>query len=442
MRATLRGRATSLALILAVALVVRIGFAWQDERHNPKQALSVIPFLFESGNIAYSLASGHGFGSPFRVDTGPTAWMTPIYPLLISGIFRLFGINTFNSYLAAVFLNILFSTLTCVPIFFAGKRIAGLGLAARAAWLWALFPNAILIPYQSVWEACLAALLAALILWATLGLDGTARTRDWCGYGLLWGATLLTNATLGLLFPFLLGWLAYRSRLEGHSPLRRPGLAACLAILCCVPWTVRNYLVFHRFVPLRSVLGLQLWLGNSENAQDIWLGTYHPIYNSTERARYIEIGEIAYMREKQQQAIRFMLTHPRREAHLIWHRVLAIWAGGTPYPAEDFVKNHSLWFRYVLLFNIVAAIGAPVGILVLYRRRSPYVLPIAVYPIVFPWAYYLTLALPRYRLPIDPVVLLLLALSLDELLAGRRARVDPPAMCRREDQPKNSSLTG
>ena len=442
MRAALRARATSLGLILAVALVVRIGFAWQDERHNPKQALSVIPFLFESGNIAYSLASGHGFGSPFRVETGPTAWMTPIYPLMVAGIFRLFGINTFNSYVAAVFLNILFSTLTCVPIFFAGKRIAGLGLAARAAWLWALFPNAILIPYQSVWEACLAALLAALILWATLGLRGSASTRDWCAYGLLWGATLLTNATLGLLFPFLLGWLAYRSRLEGRSALRGPGLAACVAILCCVPWTVRNYIVFHSFVPLRSVLGLQLWLGNSEHAVDIWLGTYHPIYNSTERARYIEIGEIPYMREKEQQATSYMVSHPRREAHLIWHRAIAIWAGGTPYPVADFVNNHSLWFRFVLLFNIVAAIGAPLGILVLSRRRSPYTLPIAVYPLVFPWAYYLTLALPRYRLPIDPVVLLLLALSLDELLPRRRPGFHPPAVCRREDQRKNSSLTG
>jgi hypothetical protein len=279
-------------------------------------------------------------------------------------------------------------------------------------------------------------------LWATLGLEDSARTRDWSGYGLLWGITLLTNATLGLLFPFLLGWLAYRTRRQGHASLRKPGLAACVAILCCVPWTIRNYFVFHRLIPLRSVLGLQLWLGNSEHAQDIWLGTYHPIFNSTERARYIEIGEIAYMREKNEQAIRFIVSHPRREAHLIWHRAIAIWAGGTPYPVADFFKYRSLWFRFVLLFNIVAAIGALLGILALYRRRSPYALPIAVYPVVFPWAYYLTLALPRYRLPIDPAVLLLLALAFDELLPRRRPGLDPPVTCRPKDQQGNRSLTG
>jgi 4-amino-4-deoxy-L-arabinose transferase-like glycosyltransferase len=432
LRRKLRAAATSLALIVAVALVLRIGFAWDDEQHNPKQALSVIPFLFESGNIAYSLARGHGFGSPFRLDTGPTAWMTPVYPLLIAGIFRVFGINTFHSYIAASFLNILFSTLTCVPIFFAGKRIAGLRVAAGAAWLWAVFPNAILIPYQSIWEACLAALLAATILWATLAVENSRRLRDWCGLGILWGVALMTNATLALLLPFLLGWLAYRARRRGQDWLGGPALAACVIVLFCLPWTVRNYVVFHSFVPLRSVLGLQLWLGNNEHAQDIWLGSHHPIYDSVERAAYVGMGEIAYMQEKRKQAIQFMVSHPRREAHLILHRLIALWTGGTPYPVTDFLKNQSLWFRFVLLFNILAAIGALVGIVVLVQRRSPYLLPTAVYPIVFPWAYYLTLALPRYRLPIDPVVLLLTALALDGLLkrrlpeVGMRAIYQPP----------------
>jgi hypothetical protein len=34
-----------------------------------------------------------------------------------------------------------------------------------------------------------------------------------------------------------------------------------------------------------------------------------------------------------------------------------------------------------------------------------------VYPLIFPWAYYLTLSLPRYRHPIDPVLMLLAVLA-------------------------------
>jgi len=94
-------------LIFLAALAMRVGFAWDYIHHFPKQALSTIPFLFESGNIAHSLATGGGFGSPFHVITGPTAWMTPLYPMLLAGIMRLFGPYTFGSYIAAITFNIL-----------------------------------------------------------------------------------------------------------------------------------------------------------------------------------------------------------------------------------------------------------------------------------------------------------------------------------------------
>jgi hypothetical protein len=408
----IRAMATSLILILVVAFGLRIGFAWYNAEHNPHHALGVIPFLFESGNISYSLAHGDGFGSPFRIHTGPTAWMTPIYPLLIAGVFRVFGISTFHSYVAATGLNILFSGLACVPLFFAGKRISGLGTGSAAAWLWALFPNAILIPYESMWDACLAALLAATILWGTLAVADSPRLHKWCGYGLLWGVALMTNATLVLLTPFLLGWMIHRRWRKRSLGMAGPLVAAGVAVLCCLPWTIRNYAVFHSFIPLRSVLGLQLWMGNSEYAQDIWLGTYHPIFNAAERARYIRMGEIPYMQEKQQMAVRYMFFNPQREAHLIWHRFLALWAGGTPYPVADFLRVPGIWFRYVLSFNLLAAIGALCGIIALFRRGNEYAFPIALFPVVFPWAYYLTIVEPRYSLPIEPAVMLLAALAL------------------------------
>jgi hypothetical protein len=89
-----------------------------------------------------------------------------------------------------------------------------------------------------------------------------------------------------------------------------------------------------------------------------------------------------------------------------------LWAGGTAQPLDDFIHSHSIWFRYVLLFNLCVAAGALAGIVVLFRRRSIYAFPLAVGPVVFPFAYYLTLALPRYRHPIDPTLMLLMAVAI------------------------------
>jgi hypothetical protein len=423
-----RTAAASLWLIMLVALAIRLGYMWQFQHIHPRQGVSVIPFLFESGNIAHSLATGHGFSSPFRVDTGPTAWMTPLFPLLLAGIFRLFGAYTFHAWAATVLVNITCCTLACIPTYFAGKRIGGIALAAGAGWLWAIFPNAILLPVESMWDASISALLAATILWATLALAESERQRlrDWCAYGLLWGVALMFNATLAGLFPFLAGWLVYRARVEQRAWLKPTAAAVAVIILCCVPWTVRNYCVFQQFVPLRSVLGLQLWLGNNDQTQDIFRGDLHPIYNASERDKYISLGEIAYMQQKKREAIAYMLSHPVREASLITYRAISIWSGGTPYPLEDFLGTPSLRFRAILAINLVAALGALCGIVILFRERSLFAVPVAAFPLVYPWAYYLTLALPRYRLPIDPIVMLLVAISI-QLLAHKLVRAKSPA---------------
>src|ERR1700685_994997 len=389
---TIRAAATSLWLIMFVALALRLAYMWQFQDIHPRQGVSVIPFLFESGNIAHSLATGHGFSSPFRVDTGPTAWMKTLFPLLLAGIIRLFGAYTFHAWAATVLLNITCCTIACIPIYFTGRLIDGIRLAAGAAWLWAIFPNAILLPVESMWDASVSALLAATILWATLALAESQRLRDWCAYGLLWGIALMFNATLAALFPFLAGWLVYRARQEWRRSVRNAAAAVAIIILCCVPWTVRNYRVFHQFVPLRSVLGLQLWLGNNDQTQDIFRGDLHPIYNAAEREKYISLGEIAYMQQKKREAIAYMFSHPAREIHLVLYRAISIWSGGTPYPLVDFIGTPSLRFRTVLAFNIVAALGTLCCIIILFRGRSPFAIPIATFPLIYPWAYYLTLA--------------------------------------------------
>ena len=422
MKKVLRAATTSLWLILAVGFLLRVGFLWKYQHEHPKQALSVIPFLFESGNIAHSLATGQGFSSPFRVNTGPTAWTPPVYPALLAGIFRVFGPYAFPSFIAAALLNISFATLTCVPIFFAGKRIAGLGVAAAAAWLWSIFPNAILIPVESMWDASLSALLVAIMFWATTALPDSSRMRSWAAYGLLWGVTLLTNTTLVALLPLLLGWLAYRAHTQDRKWIGNVAFSLGIVILCCAPWTIRNYKVFHTFVALRSGLGLQLWLGNNDHTQDIFRAERHPIYDANERAHYMQMGEVAYMHEKQGEAVHYMLSHPAREAHLVIRRIISFWSGGTPTPLKDFLNVESRWFRFVLLFNLFAALGALLGIIFLMRRRSPFWFPAAIFPAVFPWAYYLSLVLPRYRLPIDPVVMLLTAVTL-ECLFQRNNRI-------------------
>jgi 4-amino-4-deoxy-L-arabinose transferase-like glycosyltransferase len=422
MKLRLGKAATSLALIVVIALGARVAFAWNQEHKMRADLVGLVPFLNETGNIAYSLAAGHGFSSPYWQETGPTAWLTPVYPALVAGVFRVFGIHTPRSFFAIVFLNISFSAATCAPIFYAGKRLGGVRAGSTAAWLWAIFPNAVIIPYEWVWDTSLAALLMATILWATLELAETQSVRAWCGYGLLWGFGLMTNPSLGSVLPVLLGWSAYRAWKQGHLRLSRPLLACGIAMLCCVPWTVRNYLTFHRFIPLRSNFPFELWLGNNEQFDEESRVVPAADPERFEIRKYVHMGETAFMQDKWQRATAFINSHPRLELALFARRFVATWIG-LEQPIEGFRDADSPLARLALISNTLAAVGALCGILALVRSRNAYAFPVAACPIVYPVIYYVTHTSLRYRHPIDPVVLLLTAVALAAVLQKRQGRV-------------------
>jgi len=125
---------------------------------------------------------------------------------------------------------------------------------------------------QQILAAFPAALLAATALWATIRIADSLRKRDWAAYGFLWGVILMANAAVLSLLPLFLGWAAYRNGKKTNLAVRHTALACGVILLCCVPWTIRNYLVFQNVVPLRSTLGLQLWVGNNPDAHVVWLG--------------------------------------------------------------------------------------------------------------------------------------------------------------------------
>jgi Dolichyl-phosphate-mannose-protein mannosyltransferase len=411
MRTRILALLSSLWFICAGAFVGRGAFLWFEQHEIPHVVLADLPFAQETGNVAYALSEGKGFANVFRRDTGPTAWLTPVYPLLIAGIFRLFGAFTFSAYLASVLLNSLFSAATCIPIFFAARKIAGSAAAILAAWLWALFPNAVMIPVEWIWDTSLCAFFAATLLWVTLELVESSRIRDWCGYGLLWGFALLNDPVLGALLPFLIAWLIYRRSAKRLPAWKLPAAAFALSVLCCIPWTIRNYVDFHRLVPMRSNFPFELWLGNNNIFDPHAIHGIQAITRYGQARLYSQLGENAFMQEKWRDSISFIRAHPGLAMRLTGRRIVATWLG-TEHPFADFLSTRSSFARVVLLCNLLVLAGTLAGLLILFLRRNAYFFPLAVYPLVFPLVYYITHTSFRYRHPADPALMILAAVSL------------------------------
>ncbi|HET7107359.1 MAG TPA: glycosyltransferase family 39 protein [Candidatus Acidoferrum sp.] len=396
--------------IFSIALLLRLSFLFYEARQVPAEALAIVPFQNEVGSVAAALAQGQGFCCVFHQPTGPTAWLAPVYPLFLSAIFKLFGTFTVASFYAAAFFNCVFSALVCWPLFYAALRIGNRATAAAAGWIWAVFPSGILIPFEWIWDSSLSALLAIGLLFATLRLADDPRRRNLIFYGLFWGFCLLVNPALGSVFPFMLLWIYLRMNASHFERLRHLALVVCLAVLVCLPWTIRNAVRFHRLIPVRSNFPFELWIGNNP-IYDPHSRQVNRITRFEEVRRYSQLGETAFLEEKGRAASQFIRTHPALTAQLAGRRAVAIWMG-TSNPWQDVQQTDSYLARFILVWNGLTTVGVVAGLVCLFFARRWFLLPVAAFPLAFPIVNYLTQASLRLRHPCDPVLALSMALAL------------------------------
>jgi hypothetical protein len=415
---------TSVWFIAFAALTTRLLFAWNQQGQIPHTVLASVPFEQETGNIALSLAEGHGYGNLFRQDTGPTAWLAPVYPFLLFLIFRFFGAMTFASFVAAVLLNAVFSAAAAFPVFAIARRAAGIPAAAVSAWIWVFLPAGILMPFEWIWDTSLSVLLAASLIWATFEAAESSKRSRWFAYALLWAFALLTNPALGIALPFLFLWAISRRGFAGRRTWTTPAASLVLIALCCLPWSLRNYQHFHRLIPIRSSLPFELWIGNNDIFDPSAVHGIQRITRYQETRRYAELGESRYLDEKARLARSFIREKPGLFAKLVGRRITATWLG-TEHPYDDFRGTDSLLARTVLLVNLLLTAGTLAGTCWLVAKKHPLTVPLMVFPLFYPAIYYVTHTSLRYRHPIDPFLVLLTVFSVVGAVRASRPAVFP-----------------
>lgn len=388
-------------------------------------------FGYETGRIARSIVQGKGFSSPLFAETGPTAWMSPVYPYIVAGVFKLFGIYTTASAVVLLSLNALTSALTCIPIFFIARRTFGERAAKWAGWGWVFFPYAVYFPVERIWETWLATLLLTVLFFCALHLgDGSGEDgyeadrsaagrvwRNWIGFGLLAGLAALTCPAIVSVLPFLGGWICYRLHRRRQAWLRPATVAALAFMLFVSPWFIRNYTTFHRFIPFRDNMGMVLRLG-TKGATNHWaayeLGPWH---SDSEWQQFQQLGELAYMEKERKQAVEFMGAHPGWYAWTTLRRAVYIWTGFWSFE-RGYLAQEPLDPPNIFLCTIFTAL-ALVGLWRAFRLEPAIAVLFALVLISFPAVYYITSPEVYYRRPIDPLIVILAA-SL--VLARKRVR--------------------
>jgi len=386
-----------IAMLLRLAVIPFNSFLFED--------LMDVNYIhaWEQGNVARALLAGHGFGSPF-LSNQPSAIMPPVYPLIVAVFFHLFGIHTAQSIFAIHSFDSLINSLACIPIFLSARRSFSPRVALWAGWMWVFFPYGIYFSAAWAWSTHLLLLCLCWILYMAQDLERSPQLGLWAGFGALAGFAALTEPTILLVVPFLLLLSAWRLARAGQRWLL-PGVVASLTLAAVIsPWLIRNAVVFHRFIPMRDSIGLEMWMGN--NGYDLrWTSDdKHPLHDAAELAEY-NTGEMAYMDHKTEQAKAYIHDHPRWYAWMCARRAVYLWTGywsfDPRYLAMEPTDPENIPFATGLM------LFALLGIILAWRRRPFEALRYGGVLFLFPLIYYFTHPEPYHMRPLDPLFVIL-----------------------------------
>ena len=347
--------------------------------------------VYNSDPEEYYLGAIHLWLNGTYYDTGQ--WLRPpLTSAFFALAFLVWGPNLDTALLAQCVL----STLTALPIALTARSVwrnerAGI----VAVWATALFlpfvVQASLLLSETVF-ICAVALAFLLFEYARQQRMRSAWTL--LSGGIAFGAAALARP-VGLYAAPLLAIWSYLELRTVRAAARATLLLGLGCAIVVLPWTVRNYLVYHQLVVVDTNGGVSFWLGtiddpNEQKMQDVWKAT---LPNSALR---------------QQAALRLGLQNiraaPGRYIARMRNKTVSLWQPDTRLFASNAVTGVTLAQRS-LSFNIVADIeylllmgGAIVGVVV--ARRSERNWALLLWPLYGTLLSALTLGHPRLRLPL------------------------------------------
>ncbi|CAB4870147.1 MAG: hypothetical protein F2799_03390 [Actinobacteria bacterium] len=423
-RITARPDAQFLFAVTALAFLFRAIMILSVQRHNNFAFNDA--FFYHS--VAAMAADGKGFAT---LDGRPFGQWPPGYPFVLSVLYRFTG----TSPLAGEFLNGFMGAAAVPLIYSIAERTFGRVEARICAIGMAILPAQIFFTDVLMSEP-LFVLILLTTLWLIAHREPTIQTAALIG--LVMGVATLTRGEGPLMI--LMPLAAWFPRLPRRVLAERLGVVLGVAILCVVPWTMRNYSTFHRFIPVSTNFGSTFWSGHNPTATG---KQSYPPPSLTAQAgpsngRFYQIDQSKLL---QKDATNWIKAHPLQDLALIPWRFLGLTEGdgGSIYfwvnKTGDGKKplNHAWADRlgtiadmgwYVLFTAFIASLavfGRSVWRNSVLRAILTYVaFSTALYSVVLYGQF-------RYHVPLEPMLLIVASPVIAQLVAVRRRRLESAA---------------
>lgn len=345
----------------------------------------------------WAIAAGSGFGN---------SWRPPGYAFYLAGVFSVFG----KSIMAAKVLNAVLGTATVLFTYLTAKALLNPGTARIAAALTSFYPYLIAYTGDLISETFLAFIISA----AVLAVVKTAQNAAWKNLaltGVLIGCAGLTKSVVLPFFLLACGWLWWQT-----GRFRTGFLVGVFTLLTIAPWTLRNYFHYDKgYVMPVSTPWFSLY-GSAcdeallnETTGDLLKG---PGQKSVDQFLPPDWAAVAALplpeRDKycKEKALGWIKDNPDKFTWLLYKRFIHFWR---LYPVIAYGWEKAAAMATSGLYIPLAAIGFFLA-LPAFKKTSLLLALFASYTAVHLF-FVVTL---RYRVPIDPYVIMLAAYALSE----------------------------
>jgi tetratricopeptide (TPR) repeat protein len=426
------------AVVFVIAMAARLGYLWE---------LRDAPFFHHpvGDSLVYHLRALEIAGGDL---IGREAYFhsSPLYPYFLALIYKVFGVH----FTLLRVIQFVIGSATCVLIYQLTRRVAPdskaaplvAGVAAALYGTFAFFDGDLLMISLVLLFACGAILVLSTLdrpVEETAGSDTIPPRAVWkealiaLAAGALLGLSGLGKPNVLVFAPFALAWIL--TGFGRRFALRRLPAAMIFVVGCAAavaPITARNFAVSNDFVLVSSNAGVNLYIGNNESAEGIFM---LPPDSGLDNTRlYLSSRETAEaatgsenMRPSEvsaywtSRALNFIQNSPREALSLTWRKFRLFWNHYEipNHHNKKFVTIYYASFLKTLFagFKLVAPL-AVMGIVLLFITRP--VSSIARLYLGFIAVYMFTLipffVTARYRLPVVPFLIVFASFGVFKLV--------------------------
>ena len=377
-RAVTLGGIVGLALTLRLLLILVMPQLGDPNSMDTANYLHLTRSLLESGRYA--------------MWAKPTAYVAPVYPFFLAGVFKLFGENFFAVKLIQVGLG----TVSVALVYFLAVRFTRPLVALLAALIMALHPEIIGITGFIYTETLFIFLLLATLLLLVHAIT-TKKAVYFLGAGSLLGLTTLCRGVT-LQWPIFMLAVLMLSSQRWWWWRRWVFVVAGMAVVMA-PWTIRNYQRFQVFLPVATGSGDVFWTGNYLEFD----GEYR--YEQTQKKLLEVAGDVDLItrdRKLMADAKRMILDEPLAHAGLFIRKIFRYWLRVyEDVPHGEARQRNWLVFGVLTFTHYTILFFALLGLRKCNWRHDGVKMLLA-FVCYYTLVHAATLAVARYRIPLLP----------------------------------------